>query len=173
MHIIMGKKFMSAMVLIWFSAISFGIPLSYAETTLCIENGQNCVDRAPKAEIPVVSTGTETSPVSSEPSPTYTNPKGGVTQNMLLVGGGDNSASSSTNVTFKDNFLRNIQVYIMGLLGIVAVSVFLYIGYMLFTAQGKEEEFKKAWTALVYAVIGLAVIPLAYIVVKIVTGFTF
>ncbi len=61
----------------------------------------------------------------------------------------------------------------LGLLGIVSVSVFLYIGYMLFTAQGKEEEFKKAWTALIYAVIGLAVIPLAYIAVKIVTGFTF
>ena len=61
----------------------------------------------------------------------------------------------------------------MGLLGIITVSVFLYIGYMLFTAQGKEEDFKKAWTALVYAVIGLAVIPLAYIAVKIVTGFNF
>lgn len=91
---------------------------------------------------------------------------------MLQVGGGDNSANSSTNVTFRDNFLRNIQVYIIGLLGIVSVSVFLYIGYTLFTADGKEEEFKKAWKALTYAVIGLAVIPLAYIVVKIVTGFT-
>ena len=44
---------------------------------------------------------------------------------------------------------------------------------MLFTAHGKEEDFKKAWTALIYAVVGLAVMPLAYIVVKIVTGFTF
>lgn len=92
---------------------------------------------------------------------------------MLQVGGGDNSANGATNVTFKDNFLRNIQVYIMGLLGIVSVSVFLYIGYMLFTAQGKEEDFKNAWKALTYAVVGLAVIPLAFIVVKIVTGFTF
>lgn len=92
---------------------------------------------------------------------------------MLQVGGGDNSANASTNVTFRDNFLKNIQVYMLGLLGIVSVSVFLYIGFMLFTAQGKEDEFKKAWTALIYAVIGLAVIPLAYIAVKIVTGFTF
>lgn len=60
----------------------------------------------------------------------------------------------------------------IGLLGIVSVSVFLYIGYNLFTAQGKEEEFKKAWVALVYAIIGLAVIPLAYIAVKIFTGFS-
>lgn len=46
---------------------------------------------------------------------------------MLQVGGGNNSANGDTNVTFRDNFLRNIQVYIMGLLGIVTVSVFLYI----------------------------------------------
>lgn len=97
----------------------------------------------------------------------------GVTQSLLQVSGGDNSANSSTNVTFREHFFKNIQIYFMGLLGIVSVSVFLYIGYMLFTAQGKEEEFKKAWTALIYAVIGLAVMPLAYIVVKIVTGFTF
>ena len=57
----------------------------------------------------------------------------------------------------------------IGLLGIVSVSVFLFIGYSLFTAQGKEEEFKSAWKALTYAVIGLAIIPLAYIAVKIVT----
>jgi membrane protein DedA with SNARE-associated domain len=60
----------------------------------------------------------------------------------------------------------------LGLIGIISVGVFLYIGYTLFTAQGNEEEFKKAWKALVYAVIGLAVMPLAYIAVKIVTGFT-
>lgn len=96
-----------------------------------------------------------------------------INQNDLLVGNGVNSANESTNVTFKDNFLKNIQKYMMGLVGIVSVSVFLYIGYMLFTAQGKEEDFKNAWKALVYAVIGLAVMPLAYILVKIVTGFTF
>ena len=60
----------------------------------------------------------------------------------------------------------------IGMLGIVSVSVFLYLGYTLFTANGKEEDFKKAWKGLTYAVVGLAVIPLAYIVVKIVTGFT-
>lgn len=57
----------------------------------------------------------------------------------------------------------------IGLLGIITVSVFLYIGYELFTAKGDPETFKKAWIALVYAGVGLAVMPLAYIVVKIVT----
>jgi hypothetical protein len=92
---------------------------------------------------------------------------------MLQVGGGDYSANANTNVTFKENFIRNIQVYMMGLLGVISVSVFVYIGYTLFTAQGNEESFKKAWTSLIYAIVGLAVIPLAFILVKIVTGFTF
>lgn len=155
--------------------MSFGIPVSSASTGgVCIENGQvghDCVNLAPKDEVTL--TGADV----SETSPTTTSVTKPLSasemQSQLQVGGGDNSANTDTNVTLKDNFLRNIQVYIMGLLGIVSVSVFLYIGYMLFTAQGKEEDFKKAWTALVYAVIGLAVIPLAFIAVKIVTGFTF
>lgn len=91
----------------------------------------------------------------------------------MLVSGGDNSANADVNVSFKDNLLKGIQTYMIGLLGIVTVSVFLYVGYTLFTAQGKEEDFKKSWKALTYAVVGLAVMPLSYIVVKIVTGFTF
>lgn len=58
-----------------------------------------------------------------------------------------------TNVTVRDNFFKTIETYMIGLLGIVSVSVFLYIGYNLFTAQGKEEDFKNAWKALVYAII--------------------
>lgn len=94
-----------------------------------------------------------------------------VSQNDLLVTGGDNSVAG-TNVTLQGNFFKTIQTYMIGLLGIISVSVFLFIGYSLFTAQGKEEDFKNAWKALTYAVVGLAVIPLSYIVVKIFTGFT-
>lgn len=96
-----------------------------------------------------------------------------VTQNDLLIGGGVNSANSSTNITIQENFLKNIQRYMMGLVGIVSVGVFLYIGYTLFTAQWHEENFKNAWKALIYAIIGLAIMPLAFIAVKIITGFTF
>lgn len=93
-------------------------------------------------------------------------------QDIILVNGGDNSANANTNISVKDNFLKGIQTYMIGLLGIVSVSVFLYVGYTLFTAQGNPDEFKKAWKSLTYVVIGLAVIPLSFIVVKIITGFT-
>lgn len=96
-----------------------------------------------------------------------------VSQNDLLISNGTYSANENTNVTVQENFLKNIQKYMMGLVGILSVGVFIYIGYSLFTAQGNEEEFKKAWKALIYAAIGLAVMPLAYVAVKIVTGFTF
>lgn len=55
-------------------------------------------------------------PSPSVSSSTFGSSPVGVTQSMLQVSGGDNSANSSTNVTFKDNFLKNIQVYFMGLL---------------------------------------------------------
>ncbi|EKD30044.1 MAG: hypothetical protein ACD_78C00174G0003 [uncultured bacterium (gcode 4)] len=100
--------------------------------------------------------------------PTYA-----ISQSEMLVWGGENSANASTNVTVKDNFLKTIERYMIGLLGIITVSVFLFIWYNLFTAKGDPEAFKKAWIALIYAGVGLAVMPLAYIVVKIVTGFTF
>lgn len=157
------------------------LPVSclYAEQ-YCPEDGGDCYETAPLQDAPqniaspIISSGSEGYVPSWGSGPAYGGDYSrGVSRNMLQVGGGDNSANGSTQVTFRDNFLRNIQVYIMGLLGIVSVSVFLYIGYMLFTAQGKEEDFKNAWKALTYAVVGLAIIPLAYIVVKIVTGFTF
>lgn len=75
-------------------------------------------------------------------------------------------------MTIQGNFLTTAERYISGLLAIVAVGVFIYLGFKLFTAHGNEEEFKKAWTALSYAVVGLAVVPLSYVVIKVVLGFT-
>lgn len=95
-----------------------------------------------------------------------------VTQSDLLVSGGSSSANASTGVNFKDNFLRTAEDFMLGLLVLVAVSVFIYIGYTLVTAQGDEKKFKDAWKSLAYAVIGLAIVPLSYVVIKIVTGFS-
>lgn len=95
------------------------------------------------------------------------------TQNFMLVGGGGTSAAGDdTTVTIRGNFLAVIQNYMIGLLGVVTVSVFMYIGFKLFTSRGHDEEHKNAWKALSYAVVGLAVMPLAYVLVKVITGFT-
>lgn len=43
------------------------------------------------------------------------------------------------------------------------------MGFKLISARGNEEEFKKAWIALVYVVMGLTIPPLSYVAVRIVT----
>lgn len=77
------------------------------------------------------------------------------------------------NVSFSKNFIQVVERYIFWLLWVVSVSVFIYIAYMLFTAEWKEDQFKKAIKALTYAIVWLAVIPLSFIVIKIVTWFNF
>ncbi|MBW7954566.1 hypothetical protein H3C61_02010 [Candidatus Gracilibacteria bacterium] len=55
-------------------------------------------------------------------------------------------------------------------LGFIAIGVFLYFGFKLITSRGNEEEFKKTLMGFVYAVIGLAIIPLAYGAVKLIAS---
>ena len=95
-----------------------------------------------------------------------------ISKNDMTVGGGTSSASANEDVTFKDDILPRVQDIGFALVSIVAVGVFIWIAFQLFSARGNEEEFKKAWLSLVYAVIGFALIPSAYAIVKIVTGFT-
>ncbi len=100
-------------------------------------------------------------------------------QDSLYVGsdtGPDNAADTGTSkddVTIKDNFLKTIQVYLLWAYVVVTIGSMIFIGFRLFTAKGDPEEFKKAWIALIYVVVGLTIAPLAYAVVRIVTGFNF
>jgi hypothetical protein len=95
-----------------------------------------------------------------------------ISQYDLTVGGGNASASPDTGVTFKDTILPHVQSFAFTVVGVVAVGVFVWIGYRLVSAHGNEEEFKKAWVSLTYAVVGLALIPAAYAIVRIVSGLT-
>ncbi|HEX9664391.1 MAG TPA: hypothetical protein VGA49_01065 [Patescibacteria group bacterium] len=54
-----------------------------------------------------------------------------------------------------------IQTF-LGFLGVVALILIIYGGYMWMTAGGNEEKVKKAQTLLRNAVIGLIIISLAY-----------
>ncbi|MFZ4461209.1 MAG: hypothetical protein ACOYN2_01325 [Patescibacteria group bacterium] len=93
-------------------------------------------------------------------------------RDAMKVGGGKFSAMESTDVSIKDNFLKTIQVYLVSAYGIIAVGVLIFIGFRLFSARGNEAEFKQAWIALAYTVVGLAIAPLAFAIIRIVTGFT-
>ena len=80
------------------------------------------------------------------------------------------SAQSASNTDLasvnEKTFLKTAEAYLIGVVAMVAVVVFLWIGYNLLSAEGDPEQFKKAQKALAYAVVGLAVIPLAYLVVR-------
>jgi hypothetical protein len=79
----------------------------------------------------------------------------------------------ANDVSIKDNFLRVAQKYILWIVWIVAISMFIYIWFQLSTAEWKADQFAKAMKWLVYLAVWLAIIPLAYIVIKVATWFTF
>lgn len=76
--------------------------------------------------------------------------------------------------TWADDILDNVLAYvrdsIFGLLALIAIGVFLYIGFKLITARWNPEEFKKALNTLIYAVIGLFVVSFAFAAVRLVAG---
>jgi len=67
--------------------------------------------------------------------------------------------------------LAKIQEILFTVITVVVIGMLVYAGFRLFSAKGNAEEYKKAWTALIYIAVGLAILPLAYVVVKIISGF--
>jgi hypothetical protein len=54
--------------------------------------------------------------------------------------------------------------------GIIAVACMMYIGAKLLWAQGNMEELYAATKSMVYIIIGLALIPLAYFLVQLIVN---
>jgi len=79
---------------------------------------------------------------------------------------------STENVSFKDNFIKTIIWYLLGIVAMVTITVFIYTWFELFSAEWKQDVLKKSLKWFVYAAVWLAVIPLAFILVKITTWFT-
>ncbi|NVP17771.1 hypothetical protein HUU51_03570 [Candidatus Gracilibacteria bacterium] len=59
---------------------------------------------------------------------------------------------------------------IFSLIMVVAIAVFIFIGIRFASARGNPEEFKKAWMQLIYAIIGIFFIFMAWGLVKIVSS---
>lgn len=69
-----------------------------------------------------------------------------------------------------DAVLRYVRDSIFGLMALIAIGVFLYIGFKLISARWNPEEFKKALNTLIYAVIGIFVVSFAWAAVRLVAG---
>jgi len=65
----------------------------------------------------------------------------------------------------------NIVRYLMTFLGIIAVIVILYGGFLWLTAGGNEDRVGSAKKTIIAGVIGLVIIIAAYAIVTIVVGF--
>lgn len=72
-----------------------------------------------------------------------------------------------------DTTFKYVRDTIFGILVVIAVWVFLYLWFKLITAKWNPEEFKKTMLAFMYAIIWLAIIPLAWWVVKLITWLQF
>lgn len=66
-----------------------------------------------------------------------------------------------------------VKDFLFTILWLIAIWVFLYFWFKLISSRGNEEDFKKALMWFVYAVIGLAIIPLAWWAVRLITSLDF
>ncbi|MBM3255921.1 MAG: hypothetical protein FJZ04_00400 [Candidatus Moranbacteria bacterium] len=67
--------------------------------------------------------------------------------------------------------LLTIINYALIVLGVLAVAVFIYAGFLYLTAAGVQEKIDKAKNTLLYAVIGIVVAVLGFVAVATVQRF--
>ena len=87
-------------------------------------------------------------------------------QNEILVDiGVDNANGSAQNVDEQSLFSSGRNI-LFAFLGVTAVAMILWVALNYLTADGKEDQHKKNTQSLIHILIGLAVIPAAYFIVK-------
>jgi hypothetical protein len=65
------------------------------------------------------------------------------------------------------NYTKNT---IFDLLALIVIWVFLYIWYKIIISKGNPEEFKKAFMMLIYAVLWMLFVALAWVIVVFISG---
>lgn len=73
------------------------------------------------------------------------------------------------SISIEKLIFTSTEEILMRLYIVIAVWVMIYVWFLFLTAEWKTEQFSKAWKAAIYAIIWLAVVPLAYVLVKIAT----
>lgn len=79
------------------------------------------------------------------------------------------AAGCGTKGTVPDVLIVVVNV-VISLMGIVAVAVIMYGGFLLLTSTGDAAKVAKGRRVIIYAVVGLAVAILAYVIVNFVSG---
>ncbi len=77
-------------------------------------------------------------------------------------------------ISWDNNLLNNLLKYIKNslsyLLAVISIWVFLFIWWRLVVARWNPEEFKKALTHFIYAIVWIFVITASWLIVKLFTG---
>lgn len=71
---------------------------------------------------------------------------------------------------FLDAILAFVRDSVFALIALIAIGVFLFIGWRLIMARGNPEEFKKALMSFIYAAIGIFVVAASWAIVRLVAG---
>ncbi len=79
----------------------------------------------------------------------------------FTTGGFDRPPALSQDVDFL-SLLSTIVNYFLGFIGTFAFIIFLWAGFSILTSAGNADKVKKAKTAMIYAIMGIVVILLAY-----------
>jgi type IV secretory pathway VirB2 component (pilin) len=77
--------------------------------------------------------------------------------------GYDPSLTQETNLR---DYVVNVVNFILGFLGLVAVIMIIYGGFMYVTAGGQEEQTTKGKKSIMYAIIGIVVILISFALVN-------
>lgn len=64
--------------------------------------------------------------------------------------------------------INNVLTGVLGLVGAVALLMFVYGGFLWLTAMGEDKRVKQGWDTMTWAAIGIAVIFASYALVKVV-----
>ena len=89
-----------------------------------------------------------------------------VIQAQADSGSGTVTLENPLSYNTPQELVGGIISYLMGLVGILAVAALVYGGIMYMTSGGSEERVKQAKNIITYAIIGLVVAVLSYIIVN-------
>lgn len=67
-----------------------------------------------------------------------------------------------TRATTVEELIRNIVGGILGVVGALALVMFVYGGFLWLTAMGEDKRVKQGWDTMTWAAMGLAVIFASY-----------
>jgi len=98
-------------------------------------------------------------------------------KNDIIPWGSSITWNVDTNVEWGFDLINSIFAFvkdsIFWLLAVIAIWLFIYIGWKLVKADWNPEEMKKAFMNLVHIIIGLFIVAAAFAIVKIVSGLNF